>query len=170
MTLKIHQGYWRWHNSTVKWTAKQRSCNLNSVLQQARPMYSCVIICCVSSVTRNLFVNTENIRRSTRRKGVENYTFTKFSNLASASCDVDLWPLDHKSWSFHPRQGQGRENATSAMWCWSGGINSIVNHYNRAHWYEQFLQVGRLLGLWSSLVLLSIFRAPLYLRHSWCCV
>ena len=58
------------------------------------------------------------------------------------------------------------------MWCWFGGSGmltqlslcySIVYHYNAAHWYEQFLHVGRLYWLWSCLAWLSIFRAPLYL-------
>ena len=46
---------------------------------------------------------------------------------------------------------------------------SIVFYYNGAQRYEQFLQVGQ---LYRALILLSLalFRAPLCLRSSWCCI
>ena len=40
-------------------------------------------------------------RKTTRPKKVENGASARLPNLTSASCDLDLWPSDPQTWSFH---------------------------------------------------------------------
>ena len=93
-----------------------------------------------------------------------NTTVSQFCNRLTLRCLAEPWNAWKMSWKCHSsfRTPPYLHLATSEMRCWYWGRRiltelslcySSVYHYNGAHWYKQFLHIGR---LYPALILLDL--------------